>query len=59
MYIKKDDYEWKILHAFKRGMGVGYGIELTKVTEEENEAIIEFAEHMGFKRKTLEVSNTK
>ena len=52
MYIKKDDYERALLLAFSAGMNAGYGVEHTNITEDEVNAIREYAENMGFKRKT-------
>lgn len=45
----KYDYELDMLQAFKHGMTIGYGVDHENIHESENEAILEFAEHCGFK----------
>jgi len=49
----RDSYEKAILAAFAAGMSAGYGIEHTEITEQEDEAIREYAEGRGFKRTSL------
>ncbi|WP_410495040.1 hypothetical protein QTL86_03390 [Cellulosilyticum sp. ST5] len=51
----KAEFEWLMLWAFSCGMTRGYGVEHTRRTEEEEEAIKEFAEEKGFTRKSLKV----
>lgn len=53
MYIKRDDYEFKLLLAFSAGMTAEYANEHTNLDEDEANAIREFAESLGFKRKTI------
>lgn len=43
------EYEFMLLNAFHTGMTAGYGIEHTNITEEENEAMIQFVKDRKFK----------
>ena len=49
----RDEFEWKLLWAFQAGMWRGYGIDHEHITEEEAEAMKEFALDNGFKRTEL------
>lgn len=52
---KRDDYEFNMLLAFSMGMNIGYGIDHENLSEEEINAVKEFAESNGFKRKSLKI----
>ena len=54
-----DEFEYRMLSDFSEGMSTGYGIEHTNIHEEEEEAIKEFAEYNGFKRKSIKISEPR
>lgn len=49
----RDEFEQAMLHAFSCGLVNGYGIDHENIHEEEENAIKEFAERNGFKRKKV------
>ena len=53
----RKEYETDMILAFRAGMNAGYGIEHTNITEEENEAVVEFANSWNFKTDAVERSN--
>ena len=53
----RKEFETDMILAFQAGMTAGYGIEHTNINEEENAAVIDFANRNGFKTYLIERSN--
>lgn len=49
----KAEYEFDMLWAFSCGMENGYGVDHENIHESEQEAMKEFADRCGFKRKVI------